>query len=186
MKPLNRPMFRYGGPIKEGIMDGIKEPQAVNTVGNNANRDASGREKHAFFVPALYGAGMAALRFLPAAYRGFKAARAYTPMSKKLGTFGRIKDIFTPKGGLKITGGKAGEGAGFRTGSFFRQNPITTASLLPQASVGAYKAGKAGVEAVPGIAKAYIDALVPGESIFREKDGSPKTDASGVSNHRSY
>ena len=182
MKPLNRPMFRYGGPIKEGIMDGIKEPQAVNTVGNNANRDASGREKHAFFVPALYGAGMAALRFLPAAYRGFKAARAYTPMSKQLGTFGRIKDIFTPKGGLKITGGKAGEGAGFRTGSFFRQNPIMTASLLPQASVGAYKAGKAGVEAVPGIAKAYIDALVPGESIFREKDGSPKTDASGVSN----
>jgi len=27
MKPLNRPMFRYGGPIKEGIMNGIKEPR---------------------------------------------------------------------------------------------------------------------------------------------------------------
>ena len=27
MRPLNRPMFRYGGPIKEGIMDGIKEPR---------------------------------------------------------------------------------------------------------------------------------------------------------------
>ena len=27
MKTLNRPMFRYGGPIKEGIMDGIKEPR---------------------------------------------------------------------------------------------------------------------------------------------------------------
>ena len=27
MKILNRPMFRYGGPIKEGIMDGIKEPR---------------------------------------------------------------------------------------------------------------------------------------------------------------
>jgi hypothetical protein len=27
MKPLNRPMFRYGGPIKEGIMDGIREPK---------------------------------------------------------------------------------------------------------------------------------------------------------------
>ena len=53
MRPLNRPMFRYGGPIKEGIMDGMKEPQAVNTVGNNANRDAMGREKHAFFVPFM-------------------------------------------------------------------------------------------------------------------------------------
>ena len=27
MKVLNRPMFRYGGPIKEGIMSGIKEPR---------------------------------------------------------------------------------------------------------------------------------------------------------------
>ena len=25
MRPLNRPMFRYGGPIKEGVMSGIKE-----------------------------------------------------------------------------------------------------------------------------------------------------------------
>jgi len=27
MKILNRPMFRYGGPIKEGIMNGIQEPR---------------------------------------------------------------------------------------------------------------------------------------------------------------
>ena len=27
MRPLNRPMFRYGGPIKEGVMNGIKEPR---------------------------------------------------------------------------------------------------------------------------------------------------------------
>ena len=27
MKPLNRPMFRMGGPIKEGVMSGIKEPR---------------------------------------------------------------------------------------------------------------------------------------------------------------
>ena len=25
MRPLNRPMFRNGGPIKEGIMNGMKE-----------------------------------------------------------------------------------------------------------------------------------------------------------------
>ena len=34
MRPLNRPMFRNGGPIKEGIMTGMKEPQAINTVGS--------------------------------------------------------------------------------------------------------------------------------------------------------
>jgi hypothetical protein len=27
MRPLNRPMFRYGGPIKEGVMSGIREPR---------------------------------------------------------------------------------------------------------------------------------------------------------------
>jgi ribosomal protein L18 len=60
MRPLNRPMFRYGGPIKEGIMNGMKEKQAINTVGNNANRDAMGREKHAFFLPFMGLAGQAA------------------------------------------------------------------------------------------------------------------------------
>ena len=62
MRQLNRPMFRMGGPIKEGIMDGMKEPQAFNTVGNNANRDAMGREKHAFFIPFLGAAGLQGLR----------------------------------------------------------------------------------------------------------------------------
>ena len=27
MRPLSRPMFRYGGPIKEGVMSGIREPK---------------------------------------------------------------------------------------------------------------------------------------------------------------
>ena len=183
MKPLNRPMFRYGGPIKEGVMSGIREPKKdgglskqFNTglVGDERYPKTDGREHHLAFIPAM---GMAALRFLPAAYRGFKAARAYTPMSQKLGTFGRIKDIFKPKGGLKLGMPSAGEGAGFRVGSFLRQNPITTASLLPQAAAGTYAVGSGAVKAVPGIAKSYIDALIPGESIFREKDGSPKTDA---------
>ena len=34
MRPLNRPMFKMGGPVKEGIMDGIREPKANGgTVG---------------------------------------------------------------------------------------------------------------------------------------------------------
>ena len=35
MKTLNRPMFRYGGPIKEGVMSGIREPrQNYNEAGS--------------------------------------------------------------------------------------------------------------------------------------------------------
>jgi len=185
MKPLNRPMFRYGGPIKEGVMSGIREPKKnggrMLLAGEHPKefKDASGREQH--FAP-LVGLGMAAARFLPAAYRGFKAARAYKPMSETLGVGGRLKNIFMPRGGISAPMAPRGAGAGFRVGSFLRQNPITTASLLPQAAAGTYAVGSGAVKAVPGIAKSYIDALIPGESIFREKDGSPKTDASGVSN----
>ena len=188
MKPLNRPMFRYGGPIKEGVMSGIREPKKngglskqFNTglVGDERYPKTEGREHHfAFLAPAA----MAAARFLPAAYRGFKAARAYKPMSETLGVGGRLKNIFMPRGGISAPMAPRGAGAGFRVGSFLRQNPITTASLLPQAAAGTYAVGSGAVKAVPGIAKSYIDALIPGESIFREKDGSPKTDASGVSN----
>ena len=52
MRPLNRPMFRYGGPIKEGIMDGMREPKRnggrMLLAGEHPQqfKDASGREQH--------------------------------------------------------------------------------------------------------------------------------------------
>ena len=58
MRPLNRPMFKYGGPIKEGIMKGMKEPQAINTVGSPlAPTDASGRQGYALPLMFLLGQG---------------------------------------------------------------------------------------------------------------------------------
>jgi len=68
MKPLNRPMFRYGGPIKEGVMSGIREPKKnggkMLLVGQHPKefRASDGREKHV--VPLIYYGGMAALRAL--------------------------------------------------------------------------------------------------------------------------
>ena len=48
-------MFRSGGSIKEGIMDGMKEPQAVNTVGSPlAPWGDDGRQQYGF--PLLLGA----------------------------------------------------------------------------------------------------------------------------------
>ena len=57
MRPLNRPMFKMGGPIKEGIMKGMKEPQAINTVGSPlAPTDASGRQGYALpLIPIAMG-----------------------------------------------------------------------------------------------------------------------------------
>ncbi len=176
MKPLNRPMFRYGGPIKEGVMSGIREPKKdgglskqFNTglVGDERYPKTDGRENHfAFLAPAA----MAAARFLPAAYRGFKAARAYKPMSETLGVGGRLKNIFMPRSGIAAPMAPSGAGAGFRVGSFLRQNPITTATLLPQAGALGYSAAKGTLSAIPGLAKGYVDAIIPGPSIFGDVD----------------
>jgi hypothetical protein len=191
MKPLNRPMFRYGGPIKEGVMSGIREPrkdggsmnepQAMNTVGSPlAPQGSDGRQQYAF--PLLYGAGMAALRFLPAAYRGYKASRYLNP--KAVTTGQKIKNFFIPRSSQSLQSGgskfknlseyaskvKPGEGLGYKIGSFARTNPVSTfgiASAVPQAGYGAYKLGKAGIKGAPDLAKNYIDMVLPGEQ-FRE------------------
>ena len=63
MRPLNRPMFRYGGPIKEGVMSGIREPKKdggamkAALVGNPIYPKTDGREHHAVMaaVPAFMG-----------------------------------------------------------------------------------------------------------------------------------
>ena len=66
MKPLNRPMFKYGGPIKEGIMSGMKDNrQAINTVGSPlAPTDSSGRQGYAGpLLPLIYSGLATAGRF---------------------------------------------------------------------------------------------------------------------------
>ena len=167
MKPLNRPMFRYGGPIKEGVMSGIREPKKngglskqFNTglVGDERYPKTDGREHHfAFLAPAA----MAAARFLPAAYRGFKAARAYKPMSQNLGIAGRLKDIFKPSAGLGAPMAPSGAGAGFRVGSFLRSNPLTSLPLAGLAVEGGAKAIKGIAEMTPGALKTYANTVIP-------------------------
>mgnify|MGYP003628283931 CR=1 FL=1 len=175
MRTLNRPMFRYGGPIKKGVMNGIREPKKnggsmskqFNTglVGDERYPKTDGREHHFAFLAPM---AAAALRFAPAAYRGFKASRAYTPMSKKLGVAGRLKDMFLPSKGIRAGMADPGAGLGFATGSLLRSNPLTSLSLLPQVAAGTYAAGSGIAKGVPGALKGYIDALVPGDSIFKQ------------------
>jgi len=43
MRPLNRPMFRMGGPIKEGIMDGMQDRRAALVGDPLFPKDQSGR-----------------------------------------------------------------------------------------------------------------------------------------------
>ena len=196
MRPLNRPMFRYGGPIKEGIMSGIREPKKnggsmdnnegpsrVALVGNPIYpKGPDGRTSH--YVPFLIGAANAAARILPAAYRGFKASRYLNP--KAVTTGQKIKNFFLPRSSQSLESGgskyknlseyaskvKPGEGFGYKIGSFAKTNPVSTfgiASAVPQVGYGAYNLAKAGIKGAPDLAKNYIDMVLPGEQ-FRDPD----------------
>jgi hypothetical protein len=136
MKILNRPMFRYGGPIKEGIMSGIREPKRnggsmmgnnegprrAALVGNPIYPNVDGRTNHLF--PALLGAGAAALRFLPAAYRGFKANKYVKGMLPT----GKFRNMTSPTIPF-----------GFRAGAALKENPGTAITLASLAGSGANK-----------------------------------------------
>ena len=108
-------MFRYGGPIKEGIMQGMKDGGSLspqfNTglVGDERYPKAGGREKHALFLapavmPALATLGRFALRPL-----GKFAMRQFA---------GPLRQSLTGKGGQRLlTSGKPIKG-GFQRNIF--------------------------------------------------------------------
>ena len=189
MRPLNRPMFRYGGPIKEGIMTGMRESKKDgNIVGGKQSpllagahplKDAEGREQH--FIPALYAAGLGALNIGraglaaariagPAIKRGFQAARAFGATPGKLGFFGRAKDLATIRKGIGLPMASRPESVGFRIGSFAKQNPILTASI-PSLS---YDAARIGGPALLEGAKGVANFLVPGTALDPFKPKQPE------------
>ena len=174
MRPLNRPMFRYGGPIKEGIMDGMREPlkngglsKQFNTglVGDERYPKTGGREHHYLNLIPM---GIQALRVAgPAMVRGFKAARAFGATPGKLGFFGRAKDLARINKGIGLPMATRPESVGFRIGSFAKQNPILTLSSPSLATSAVTGGGPLAIEAAKGVA----NFLVPGERFdpFRDK-----------------
>jgi len=138
MRPLNRPMFKNGGPIKEGIMSGMKEPQAINTVGSPfAPRDASGRQGYAVqFAPLLLAAGRALARpfgqFVARQSKGGKLL-GLKPVEKfKPNVFGKYL-MDSPEGRLLTGGaglaGKTGSTI-FKGAKSLAKSPLTVGSVL--------------------------------------------------------
>jgi len=63
MRPLNRPMFRYGGPIKEGVMNGMQDRKAALVGDPVFPKAEDGRAKHyaQYALPLLNTARTAAM-----------------------------------------------------------------------------------------------------------------------------
>ena len=73
MRPLNRPMFKMGGPVKEGIMDGIREPKADGgTIGGGVIQGQPMGTSTGFYGPVLTSIGATGLAALRASPKFFK------------------------------------------------------------------------------------------------------------------
>ena len=154
MKPLNRPMFKYGGPIKEGIMKGMKDGGSLspqfNTglVGDERYPKTGGREHHVAFLAPLAPLAMQALRFGVRPLGKFAMRQFAGPLKKST----PIKNLNLNLKGTPIKGGFRGE----------RFNPNTFGKYLlasPEAKFVTGAGGKASkfvAGAAKGLAKSPL------------------------------
>ena len=87
MRPLNRPMFRYGGPIKEGIMDGMQDRRGYSVGG---------------FLTAAGSALRASPQFLKNIYQGFRGGKYISPFDSGITKTQRFRNLF-PTGKFRST-----------------------------------------------------------------------------------
>jgi len=165
MRTLNRPMFKMGGPIKQGIMHGIREPRRgggrAALVGNPIfPQDASGRAHHNIWA-SIYGVGS---KVLP---------KAGGIMSR---TWNRMKPTFRKQPGI-VTGGDASTRAKYmsqtmpkvpfmdKAKAFAKENPYWTYGAAPFGVSGAVTAtppvAKTGWDLTKAAAKQAADLAVP-------------------------
>ena len=138
MKPLNRPMFRYGGPIKEGVMDGIREPKKnggamkAALVGNPVYPKSDGREHHAVMaaVPAFLGLNALRVGATTAARRAIPKIANF--FRKQVGTKAveRQGPTFTMPGKTVYKGGYSGKVPGKTIGPGTAQEPVYAPNYL--------------------------------------------------------
>ena len=200
MRTLNRPMFRYGGPIKEGVMNGIREPKKDGgSMANNEGprraalvgnpifpRDAEGRSKHLvqFALPALAAAGRFAIRPLvryganvlrkvgdgKVLRKGSTFIDAAGKKVKSSGKFSKVKPVYDKDQGTLTP-----------LGRYFKNSP--EAGLVTGAggaiSRGIYNTGKYAVKSPLTVASA---AGFGGKKLYDALNAEPdKKDPAGVS-----
>jgi len=138
MKTLNRPMFRYGGPIKEGVMHGIREPKrnGGSMMGNDEGprraalvgnpiypQGPDGRTGH--FIPIAIGLGLRGAAGVAARAAARKAAARGAGTMGTGGVRGQVPAIFKP--GATAAGAGTPAAPGFLK-SLFLDDPLVKAA----------------------------------------------------------
>jgi hypothetical protein len=157
MKPLNRPMFKMGGPVKEGIMDGIKEPETIG--GGTIVGEDKGGGRTGFVNPLLLAGGAI-------------TARAAPLLARAKGLFGtNVARQFTPVARQGITTG--GRNPGTMLGGFQRTGPTQTATSFQLNPFGQYLASSPSGQLATGLIKGATSKTAKG---FAQKAGKLATD----------
>ena len=157
MRPLNRPMFRYGGPIKEGIMSGIKD-----------NR-----------VPFDNGGYLSNLLAKTGAL--FNPLKKFKPIQKLMPTFKKQPGVVTGGTGVGtkqkyISQTMPPVPFSQRVTAFAKENPYftgttlglgTTSGLIPTVGASIYDLGKRGLFQIADLA--VSDKIFDQDQYFADK-----------------
>jgi len=150
MKTLNRPMFRYGGPIKEGVMSGIKERVPYQKGGGYLKNLGSAIAN--FYNPIKKAKPIQKIiqKIKPTSVPKFKKENMF---DLPVGMRGKISDRVSKIPFME------------RAGMFVKQNPIQTAVAAPYIASGAISATPPVAKGIAGLTKAAglqaTDLLVP-------------------------
>ena len=188
MRPLNRPMFRYGGPIKEGIMTGMQDRPGYS-IGSLVTGAGT----------ALMSGLRASPQFLKNVYQGFRGGKYISPFDSGITKTQRFRNLF-PTGRFRQTSPtitrsktptidtkgadyspiniKPGQNLGFgqiikdpkRIGAAIAENPILALSTPSLATSAVTGGGPIALELGKGVA----NFLVPGERFDPFKDKMPE------------
>ena len=180
MRTLNRPMFRYGGPIKEGVMDGIREPKR-----NGGSMSQSVQSNSNGMRPGYKGPKSKLLSYVP----GFNYVAGQTKgIIPRL--INKMKPTFNKQPGI-VMGGDASTKAKYmsqtmpkvpfmeKAGAFVKENPYFTGAAAPFAISGAATIAPPAAKGLAGLAKStgmqLADLAVPDfifdqDKYFEDKD----------------
>ena len=193
MKPLNRPMFRYGGPIKEGVMSGIKDRTIAggNQIGTPMGNRTGFADPRKFIAGKIINPVRNFFKKPTASESGIVAANVVKPKGSFVGEMGtKIKELFrgrqiptsvaaggtgTTKGAIVPYGTRVSTGS-VRGNLPFGKNPFDNQSILAATQ----RVLTPATDAVIGTAKAvkpYTGVLTIGGVTYSmlKPDGTQKT-----------
>ena len=160
MRTLNRPMFRYGGPIKEGVMHGIREPKR-----NGGSMSQSVQPSSNGMRPGYKGIKSKLLSYVPGVNYVAGKTRGIIPR-----IINKMKPTFNKQPGI-VTGGDASTKAKYmsqtmpkvpfmeRAGAFVKENPYFTGAAAPFAISGGITAAPPVAKGLAGLAESGVKQL---------------------------